>query len=173
MRRVRYSVAASLDGYIADMGGRFDWIPHDAAVDFVAIFARVDTVLLGRRSFELVKQGGAPPWDPGMRVYVFSRTLRPEDYPDVTVIGANAAEVVAALRREPGEGDIWLFGGGQLFSSLLAGDQVDAVEVTVVPLLLGGGVPPAARGISRTRLRLLHTHQYPTGMISLNYAVER
>ncbi len=56
-----------------------------------------------------------------MRVYVFSQTLRPEDYPDVTVIGANAPEVVAALRREPGEGDIWLFGGGQLFSSLLAG----------------------------------------------------
>jgi len=54
---VRYSVAASLDGYIADVGGGFDWIPHDAAVDFAAIFARVDTVLLGRRTFELVKQG--------------------------------------------------------------------------------------------------------------------
>src|SRR6266446_6334138 len=114
-----------------------------------------------------------PPWDPGMRVYAFSRTLRPEDYPDVTVIGANEAEVVAVLRRERGEGDIWLFGGGQLFSSLLAGGQVDAVEVTVVPVLLGGCVPLAAHGISRTRLRLLHTHQYPTGMISLNYAVER
>ena len=172
MRQVRYSVAASLDGYIADVGGGFDWIPHDPTVDFAAIFARVDTVLLGRRTFELVKQAGGPPWGPGMRVYVFSRTLRPEDYPDVTVIGANAAEVVAALRGEPGEGEIWLFGGGQLFSSLLAGDQVDAVEVTVVPVLLGGGVPLVAHGISRTRLRLLRTHQYPTGMVSLSYAVE-
>jgi dihydrofolate reductase len=153
------------------MGGGFDWIPQDVTVDFAAIFARVDTVLLGRRSFELVRQGGAPPWGPGMRVYVFSRTLRPADDPNVTVIGANAAEVVAALRAEPGEGDIWLFGGGQLFSSLLAAGQVDAVEVTVVPVLLGGGVPLAARGIGRTELRLLRTHQYPSGMVSLIYAV--
>ena len=171
MRRGRYNVAASLDGYIADMGGGFDWIPQDAAVDFAAIFACVDTVLLGRRSFELVRQGGALPWGPGMRVYVFSRTLRTADDPDVTVVGANAAKVVAALRAEPGDGDIWLFGGGQLFSSLLAAGQVDAVEVTVVPVLVGGGVPLAARGISRTELRLLHTHQYPSGMVSLIYAV--
>jgi dihydrofolate reductase len=132
----------------------------------------VDTVLLGRRSFELVHRSGIPPWGPKMRVYVFSRTLQPEAYPDVTVIGANAAEVVAALRAEPGDGDIWLFGGGQLFSSLLADGQVDAVEVTIVPVLLGGGVPLAAPGGTRAELRLRHTHRYPSGMVSLVYAVE-
>jgi dihydrofolate reductase len=172
MRQVRYSVAASLDGYIADASGGFDWIPEDATVDFAAIFARVDTVLLGRRSFELVQGGAGAPWGPNMRVYVFSHTLRPEAYPGVTVIGANAAEVVAALRAESGGGDIWLFGGGQLFSSLLAAGQVDAVEVTVVPVLLGGGVPLAAPGFTRTALRLRHTHRYPTGMVSLVYGVE-
>ena len=173
MRQVRYNVAASLDGYIADANNGFDWIPQDPAVDFAAIFARVDTVLLGRRSFELVQRdSAAPPWGPKMRVYVFSRTLRPEAYPDVTVVGANAGEVVSALRAEPGSGDIWLFGGGQLFSSLLASGQVDAVEVTIVPVLLGGGVPLATSGIARTGLRLLHTHCYPTGMVSLSYAVE-
>src|SRR5215207_3977713 len=87
MRKVRYSVAASLDGYIADANGAFDWIPEDPTVDFAAIFARVDTVLLGRRSFELVQSAGTPPWGRDMRVYVFSRTLRPETYPGVTVIG--------------------------------------------------------------------------------------
>lgn len=172
MRQVRYSVAASLDGYIADAADGFEWIPQDPAVDFAEIFARVDTVLLGRRSFELVQRSGASPWGPNMRVYVFSRTLRPEAYPDVTVVGANAGEVVSALRAEPGNGDIWLFGGGQLFSSLLANGQVDAVEVTIVPVLLGGGVPLAMPGIARTGLRLLHTHRYPTGMVSLYYAVE-
>ena len=172
MRQVRYSVAASLDGYIADASGGFDWIPEDPAIDFAAMFARVDTVLLGRRSFELVQRGGGPSWGPNMRVYVFSHTLRPEAHPDVTVIGVNAVEVVAALRAEPGAGDIWLFGGGELFSSLLAAGQVDAVEVTVVPVLLGGGVPLAARGFTRAELRLLHTHRYPSGMVSLVYAVE-
>jgi dihydrofolate reductase len=91
----------------------------------------------------------------------------------VTVIGADAAAVVAALRAESVTGDIWLFGGGQLFSSLLAAGQVDQVEVTVVPVLLGGGVPLVAGGIPRTELRLERTHQYPSGMVSLTYAVER
>jgi dihydrofolate reductase len=171
MRPVRYNVAASLDGYIADPTGGFDWIPHDPSVDFAAIFARVDTVLLGRRTCELVRSGGGPPWGAGMRVYVFSHTLRPEKYPEVKVIGADAAEVVAGLRAESGEREIWLFGGGQLFSSLLAAGQVDAVEVTVVPVLLGGGVPLVAGGIARTELQLRDTHRYPTGMVSLVYAV--
>ncbi len=173
MRQVRYNVAASLDGYIADASGGFDWIPHDPAVDFGAIFARVDIVLLGRRSFDVIRRSGAPPWGPKMRVYVFSRTFRPDAYPEVTLIDANAAEAVAALRAEPGKGEIWLFGGGQLFASLMAAGQVDAVEVTVVPVLLGGGVPLVGHGIARTQLRLLHTRQYPTGMVSLAYAVER
>jgi dihydrofolate reductase len=172
MRPVRYSVAASLDGYLADANGKFDWIPEDATVDFGAIFARVDTVLLGRRSFELVQGGGGPPWGAHMRVYVFSHTLRPEAYPGVTVVGAKAADVVRALRAEPGDGEIWLFGGGQLFSSLMAAGQVDTVEVTVVPVLLGGGVPLAAPGFARTALSLRHTHRYPTGMVSLVYRVE-
>lgn len=172
MRPVRYSVAASLDGYIADANGKFDWIPEDATVDFGAIFARVDTVLLGRRSFELVQGGGGPPWGPQMRVYVFSLTLRPEAYPGVTVVGTKAADVVRTLRAEPGMGEIWLFGGGQLFSSLLAAGQVDAVEVTVVPVLLGSGVSLVGPGITRTGLRLRHTHRYPTGMVSLVYDVE-
>jgi dihydrofolate reductase len=88
------------------------------------------------------------------------------------VIGAKADEVVSALRAEDGDGDIWLFGGGQLFSSLLASGQVDTVEVTIVPVLLGGGVPLAASGITRTELQLLHTRRYPTGMVSLSYAVD-
>ena len=49
MRPVRYNVAASLDGFIADRKGEYDWIPLDPAVDFAALFAGVDTVLLGRQ----------------------------------------------------------------------------------------------------------------------------
>jgi len=173
MRQVRYNVATSLDGYIADASGGFSWIPEDPAVDFAAIFARVDTILIGRRSFETAHKGGAPPWGPGMRVYVFSRSLRPEAHPGVTVVGENSAGRVAALREEPGGGDIWLFGGGRLFSSLLGDGQVDRVEATIVPVLLGGGVPLAAPGAPLTGLRLLDTHRYPSGMVTLTYAVER
>jgi dihydrofolate reductase len=124
MRPVRYNVAASLDGYIAGPQGEFDWIPEDPSVDFASLFARVDTVLLGRRSYELVQQGGSPPWAPGTRVYVFSRTLRPEEHPGVTLVGNDIGRIVAALRAEAGDGEIWLFGGGDLFRSLLAEGQV-------------------------------------------------
>jgi dihydrofolate reductase len=81
-----------------------------------------------------------------------------------------AARVVASLRAEPGDGDIWLFGGGVLFGDLLAAGQVDAVEVTIVPVLLGEGVPLLPRGV-RTMLALDHSHVYPSGMVGLYYSV--
>ncbi len=173
MRRVRYNVAASLDGYIAGPEGEFDWIPNDPTVDFEAIFAKVDTVLLGRHSFELTQRSDEAMWAPGTRVYVFSRTLRLEDHPGVTIVAEDAGAVVGALRAEPGEGEIWLFGGGELFGSLLAAGQVDTVEVTIVPILLGGGVPMLPPGAPRTGLALTGTHTYPSGMVTLSYTVQQ
>jgi dihydrofolate reductase len=173
MRSVRYNVAASLDGFIADRNGGYDWIPLDPTVDFGAIFAQVDTVLLGRHSYELVLRdpSAASAWPAGARVYVFSRTLNPADHPSVTVVRDDAAGAVAALRTEPGAGEIWLYGGGALFGTLLAAGQVDAVEVTVVPVLLGEGVPLVLAGVPRATLALTHSHVYPSGMVALHYAV--
>ncbi|MDB4880535.1 MAG: folA 1 [Gemmatimonadetes bacterium] len=169
MRRVRYNVAASLDGFIAGPAGEYDWIPMDPAVDFAAIFAKVDTVLLGRVSYEASIQAGPPPWGPGTRVFVFSSTLPATSHPGVT-IERDAAATVARLRAEAGEGEIWLFGGGALFRTLLDAGQVDAVEVTVVPVLLGAGVPLVPPGAQRV-LHLDRTHVHPSGMVSLIYSV--
>jgi dihydrofolate reductase len=93
MRRVRYNVAASLDGFIAGPNGEFDWIPNDPT------------------------------------------------------------------------------GGGELFATLLAAGQVDDVEVTVVPILLGKGVPLLPGGAQRTTLALTRSHVYPS-VVGLHYAVE-
>ncbi|HEX6535591.1 MAG TPA: dihydrofolate reductase family protein, partial [Gemmatimonadaceae bacterium] len=90
MRRVRYLVAMSLDGYIAGPGGEIDWIVHDPTIDFAALYAGFDTVLLGRRTYELTRQPGAPAWPAGWRVYVFSRTLDPAEHPAVTVVRTGA-----------------------------------------------------------------------------------
>jgi dihydrofolate reductase len=170
VRRVRYNVAASLDGFIADRDGGYGWIPEDPTVDFAAIFGNVDTVLLGRRSYELtLKTGGF--WSPDSRVYVFSRTLDPAAHPDVTVVAHDAAATVAALRAEPGTGDIWLFGGGNLFRSLLDDRQVDRLEISIVPILLGGGVPLLEPGGPAAPLALLDTRRYPSGIVTLTFAV--
>ncbi|HEX6814578.1 MAG TPA: dihydrofolate reductase family protein, partial [Gemmatimonadaceae bacterium] len=170
-RRLRYNVAMSLDGYIADSHDAFDWILHDDTVDFAGLFARVDTIILGRRTYDVVRAHGEPPWKPGTRVFVVSQTLAPESGGEVTIVSGDPVAIAASLRRESGDGEIWLFGGGQLFAELLAGNQVDAVEVTIVPVLLGGGIPMLAPTPSRTTLALTHSHVYPSGLVALHYAV--
>ena len=171
MRRLRYNVAMSLDGYIADSHDAFDWILNDDTVDFAGLFARVDTIILGRRTYDVVRAHGDPPWKPGTRVFVVSRTLAPESKGGVTVVSGDPVAIASSLRRESGDGEIWLFGGGQLFAELLDGNQVDAVEVTIVPVLLGGGIPMLASISKRTTLVLTHSHVYPSGMGALHYAV--
>ncbi len=101
-------MAASLDGYIAGPNGEVDWIIMDPEIDFGAIYAQFDTVLVGRRTFEpMVKAGRAAM--PGMKFFLFSTTLSQQDYPDVTVVNENAGQIVAELRATEGK-DIWLFG---------------------------------------------------------------
>jgi dihydrofolate reductase len=171
MRPIRYNVAASLDGYIADAQGAFDWIPDDSAVDFDALFKHVDTYLLGRRTYDTVRAMATSPFNAGARVYVFSRTLAPGAEQGVTIVRDDPVALARSLRNEDGPGEIWLFGGGELFATLLAAGQVDRVEITVVPVLLGGGVPLVAHLPERSKLALIHTQTYPSGMVALHYEV--
>ena len=171
VRRVRYRVAASLDGYIAGPQGEIDWIVPDPTIDLASLFTGFDAVLLGRRTYELTRQPGAPAWPAGWRIYVFSRTLDAAEHPAVTVVGTDAGAAVAALRSEPGR-DIWLFGGGSLFASLLAADVVDQVEVAIMPVLLGRGIPLVASVAPRARLALTRSVASPAGIVSLHYDVQ-
>jgi dihydrofolate reductase len=169
MRRVVYSVASSLDGLIAGPGGEFDWIPMDPEIDFGALFSRFDAVLMGRKSYESARQQGQGGM-PGLETYVFSSTLRPADCPGVTV-SSRPEEVVPALRAEPGK-DIWLFGGGSLFRSLLDLGLVDEVQVAVVPVLLGSGRPLLEPPAAKANLRLTGHRLYAqTGTLLLEYEV--
>ena len=168
-RRVRYQVAASLDGFIAAPDGKADWIPSDPDIDFGALFAQFDTFLLGRRTFEAMGGKGQP----GTKTVVVSRTLKPADHPGVTVIADGLADAVAALKTEKGK-DIWLFGGGELFRSLVSLGLVDTVEVALVPILLGGGIPLAPPPFAQTRLRLEGHRLYEkSGIMLMEYTVER
>jgi dihydrofolate reductase len=171
MRRVLYRVAASLDGFIAGPNGEIDWIVPDPTVDFASLYAGVDTVLLGRRTYEMTLQPGAPPWPAGWRIYVCSQTLDAAQHPGVTIVSGNCGAAVAALRSEPGR-DIWLFGGGSLFASLLAADLVDEIEVAVMPVLLGSGTPLVSADAPRSRLILTRSNTSPSGIVNLSYDVE-
>ena len=90
----------------------------------------------------------------------------------MNIVTEGAATAVAALRAERGEGEIWLFGGGTLFRSLLEAGQVDRIDVTVVPILLGGGVPLLPPGGARMALRLIDTRTYRAGWLPCRTACE-
>ena len=173
MRRLRYQVATSLDGYIAGPNGEFDWITMDPDIDFAALFAQFDTAVMGRKSFVASLQQGGNGAMPGLEVVVFSRTLRAADYPAVTVVNSDPAESVRTLKAKPGK-DIWLFGGGELFRTLLEAGVVDTVEPAVVPVLLGDGIPMLPSPGLRTMLSLSGHRLYPkSGIMLLEYMVNR
>jgi dihydrofolate reductase len=151
MRKLVYSVAMSLDGYIAGPKGESDWIVMDPEIDFGAMLGRFDTILLGR--ITRTHDGGGVP---GMKSYVFSQTLQQAGLRGVTV-SDDPSSTVPALKAQSGM-DIWLFGGGGLFRSLLELGLVDTVEVAVIPVLLGGGLPLLPDTSKRAQLQLVEHH---------------
>lgn len=169
MRTVRFSCAMSLDGYIAAPDGGYDWIVMDPEIDFDAMFKRYDTMLMGRKSYDAAK--GEDYGLPKPPTYVFSKTLRQADVKGATV-SSDLKKTVTELKHVPGK-DIWLWGGGELFRSMLELKLVDALEVAVIPVLLGDGLPLLPK--TKTRVSLVLTQQKlfkKTGTILLNYDVK-
>jgi dihydrofolate reductase len=171
MRRLlRYQVAVSLDGFIAGPNGEYDWIVMDPAIDFGALWKEFDTAVMGRKTYEMMTAQGGNGAMPGLDVVVFSRTLPAAAHKGVRILNDDPAEVVPALKAKPGR-DIWLFGGGGLFRSLLDAGLVDTVELAVIPVLLGSGIPLVPPGAT-TKLKLSHQKTLPaSGIVVLSYSV--
>ena len=101
---------------------------------------------------------------------MFSKTLDAARHPGLTLVNGNIGTTVAALKSEPGR-DIWLFGGGSLFASLLAAQVVDQIEVAIMPVLLGGGTPLVSAVTPRSGLILTRSNTSPSGIVNLQYQV--
>ena len=173
MRLVRFGGAMSLDGYIAGPTGEYDWIVMDPEIDFAAMTSQFDTFLIGRKTFDAMKRmGNEAKSTRGITNIVLSRTLRPEDHPHVR-IESDAARLVTELRAQPGR-DIAIFGGGELFRSLLAAGLVDRIEMSLIPVLLGGGIPLLPPPAGRAMLKLRGQRVYEkTGTVGLEYDILR
>ncbi len=158
----------SLDGFIAGPKGEYDWIVMDPAIDFDALYGEFDTAVMGRKTYEVVAGEGAAGL-PNLDVVVFSRTLPPSSKQRLRIVNDDPVRVVKDLKEKPGR-DIWLYGGGGLFRTLLDAGVVDTVEVAVMPVLLGEGIPLLPPGGSTT-LTLSDYKTLPSGIVALAYSL--
>ena len=170
MNLLRYNVAASLDGFIAGPNGEYDWIPEDPGVDFPALFAQFEGFVMGRKTYEMALALGEKNPMLGKPMWVVSTTLQNSALPGVEIIREKIPERIRAIKAAAKK-DIWLFGGATLFRALLDWGLVDRVEVSVIPILLGGGIRLVPDG-SMHRLKLLSSEALPTGIVQLVYSVD-
>jgi dihydrofolate reductase len=177
MRKVVYSVGVSLDGYIAAPDGSVDWLDRATSKakgeDFGmgAFFKTIDTVLMGRKTYEhALKMGMAKGGYPGMKNYIFSRTLPPGERDGVEFISGSVAGLIKKLRKSPGK-NIWFCGGGELAHAALNDRVVDEITLGLTPILIGGGLPTFPPTFPETELELVECKQYKGGVLGLTYRV--
>ena len=169
-RRVRLFIAASLDGYIAGPRGGIDWLFHDQDYGYEDFLASVDTVLMGRKSYEASLTLGE--WPRRLALWVFTRSPKAFANKRFTFTDQPPAEVVARIRKERGR-DLWLLGGGELVKAFLDAGLIDEMMVAIHPIVLGRGIPLFPPGTRRTGLRLTDSRAYDSGLVMLTYEAER
>ncbi len=171
MRKVTYGAAVSLDGYIAGPKETMDWLrwSDDAAEVSADSWRGVDTILMGRKTYEFAARNGGGLSPPGVTTYVFSGSMT--DAPKgAELVRGDATAFVRNLKSSPG-GNIMVMGGGELGSSLLEGGVVDAVEINIHPIILGGGIPLFRPIQRRLELELGSSRAISLGCMVAQYRV--
>lgn len=172
MPEVIYSVAASLDGYIATEDGGVDWLSdfHRAGDDHGAgdLEASVDALLLGSRTYEFALKLGHWP-SPQKPSWVFTRRKLAVLDPSITLTSETPVEVVRTLATR-GCRRAWLMGGGKLAASFHSEQLISRYVISVFPVLLGRGIPLfAPHASSLDVLRFVAAKPYTSGIVQLTY----
>jgi dihydrofolate reductase len=172
MRTVTYGGACSLDMFIARPDGSYDWIvwSDDARTIMAEYWPTIDTILMGRKTYEVAAQGGGGGEMAGITSYVFSRTLK--EAPGATVVSEDAGGFVRGLKEQPGKG-IMVMGGGELARALFEVDAIDELGVNIHPVLLGSGVPLVPGLARQVNLELVSCRTLHGGCIYALYRVKR
>jgi dihydrofolate reductase len=173
MRKVILGLAITLDGYIEGPNGEYDWCFTDQDYGLSEFFTQVDSLFIGRKSYELMQSMGENPSPgfPKMNEYIFSNTLT-EVKPGAILVKGDAAQEVKSILQQPGK-DIWLFGGASLTAYFLEHNLVDQLWLSVHPILLGSGKQLFPHADHRRLLQLLESKTYDTGLVSLKYELKK
>ena len=166
MPKIIVYIATSLDGYIAREDGSIDWLPESAESGYDTFYKSVDTVIMGKTTYDQVLTFGEYPYK-DKKSFVFTTNNQTKD---------ENAEFVSDVDKFvkdgfPGVGkNIWLVGGAQIIASFLKQKVVDEIIVTIVPIILGKGIPLFKNIESETKLELIKTEKY-TQLVDLHYTI--
>ena len=166
MRKLVLYIATSLDGYIAGPSGEIDWLFTDQDYGYSEFFASVDTVLMGRKTYQQALGFGEYPYK-GTRGFVFSRTSRSADN-NVTFVSGNIASFVTKLKSTPGK-NIWLVGGSEIVSECVRNDLIDEFSLFVHPIILGAGIPLFSEGLPKRSLKFIRSGSFSSGLVQVSY----
>lgn len=171
MRKVIFGGANTLDNYIAGKDDSIDWIRHDEEANEIMkdYWQRIDTEILGRRTYEVAMKSGGGVGFGGIKTYVCSRTLKKIPGKKVE-LAADAVSLVKRLKAEKGK-DIIVMGGSEIGKSLFEAGLIDEFGVNIHPVLLGSGIPLFGEMERRINLELLECKRFKNGCVYLSYRV--
>jgi dihydrofolate reductase len=175
MRKVTFGGAPSLDNYFARKNDAVDWLmwSKEAAGIMGAYWKTIDTVVMGRKTYEAARKmskGKGNPY-PGMKSYVFSRTLKARNDDSVEIVSKDAVKFVRKLKEQAGK-DICVMGGGELAHSLFEAKLIDEIGFNIHPVLLGSGVPLFHEMKRQIDLQLLDCKPFKNGCVFVSYRVK-
>jgi dihydrofolate reductase len=172
MRKVTFGVASSLDNFIARIDHAVDWLVWDDEVASISaeFWQTLDTVVMGRKTYEVALKSGITSY-PGVKNYVFSRTMHTSPDATVEIISEDAAEFVRTLKNQQGKG-ICIIGGGELAKTLFAASLIDEIGLNIQPVLLGSGIPLFYEMNRQIDLQRLECRPLKNGGVFISYRVQ-
>lgn len=181
-RRIILDLAVTLDGFIEGKNGEVDWCIMDSEMGFINFLNQIDTILYGRKSYDLWGQYTPKIEDTdtekemwelvhSKEKYVFSRTQKRTDNKAI-FINENIPEEVNKLKNKPGK-DIWLYGGASLITNFINLGLVDEFRLSVHPVILGEGKPLFIDIKQRLNLKLINTRTFSSGVVQLIYHLNK
>lgn len=172
MRKVTFGGANSLDNFFARKDDSVDWLLWNKEVATImnVFWKTIDTVVMGRRTYEVAARSGNGAY-PGVKSFVFSRTLKKLPGKKIELVSEDAADFVRKLKQQDGKG-ICVLGGGILAKSLFEADLIDEVGFNVHPVLLGSGIPLFHQMSRQINLELLSCQELSNGCVALRYRVK-
>jgi len=189
MRKIISFMHMSLDGFVAGPNGEMNWIKVDEEIfDHVAIWiSETDTALYGRATYEMMENywptAGDNPgaskhdiehskWYKKAHKVVLSKTLKVAGLSNTTIISDNIADRINEIKQKEGK-EILLFGSPTATHTLIQQGLIDGYWLFVNPVILGQGIPLFTDIKDKIKLKLLATRQFTSGVIELNYIVDR